>query len=202
MQTSVFVSRHENVLKSANSTHAKYLFDDRKHGAAYDLGDASYTCGRRTDAVKLWALLKYYGAHGIGRQVDDKVRTLEIWADKLRRHPSFLLACEPWPFNVNFWFLPRRIRRRLRERGVVVVSNDDNDNDNPVLPDDISDDLAKITVKLKLLMHEEGEMLIPYQPLSNQRADCFRIVLAGQKKLTVEDMDHIMAVMERYGEDL
>lgn len=38
---------------------------------------------------------------------------------------------------------------------------------NPILPHNISDELANVTVKLKLLMHEAGEMLIPYQVRKN-----------------------------------
>ncbi|KAL7458358.1 hypothetical protein ACHAXS_000424, partial [Conticribra weissflogii] len=60
-QTTAFIVRHRNALRNANATGAKYLFDPRKNGAEYDLGDLSYTCGRRTDAVKLWAMGKYYG---------------------------------------------------------------------------------------------------------------------------------------------
>eukprot|EP00579_Thalassiosira_antarctica_P032459 CAMPEP_0201994646 /NCGR_PEP_ID=MMETSP0905-20130828/2415_1 /ASSEMBLY_ACC=CAM_ASM_000554 /TAXON_ID=420261 /ORGANISM="Thalassiosira antarctica, Strain CCMP982" /LENGTH=684 /DNA_ID=CAMNT_0048549659 /DNA_START=126 /DNA_END=2177 /DNA_ORIENTATION=- len=57
-QTTAFIVRHRHALRDANAAGAKYLFDPRKNGAEYDLGDLSYTCGRRTDAVKLWALWK------------------------------------------------------------------------------------------------------------------------------------------------
>lgn len=198
-QTTVFVSRHKDILKSSNSSHAKYLFDERKHGAQYDLGDAAYTCGRRTDSVKIWAMLKFYGVYGLGKQVDSKVDCLDHFVNRVRSHDSFMLACEPWPFNVNFFFLPRRIRLMMKthDKDAIVGKGD-----NPILPDKISNELKKVTVKLKLLMHEGGEMLIPYQPLSNQRADCFRLVLAGQKEFKMSDIDHIISIMERYGEDL
>eukprot|EP00956_Cyclotella_meneghiniana_P016582 scaffold26236_cov82-Cyclotella_meneghiniana.AAC.1 len=52
-QTTAFIVRHRNALRNANAAGAKYLFDPRKNGAEYDLGDLSYTCGRRTDAVKV-----------------------------------------------------------------------------------------------------------------------------------------------------
>jgi len=72
-QTSAFVTRHKGLLKAANSSGAKYLFDCRENGAEYDLGDASYTCGRRTDSIKLWALLKFHGPDGLGKQLEQKV---------------------------------------------------------------------------------------------------------------------------------
>jgi len=195
-QTTIFVSRHKNILKQSNSLQAKYLFDNRKNGASFDIGDALFTCGRRTDAVKFWAMLKFYGMSALGDQVDKKADALKEFASKIQQHDNFILACEPWPFNVNFFYIPKRIKKMLDLERVPLNIN------NPILPDYISNELAKITVKLKLLLHEAGEMLIPYQPISNQKADCFRMVLAGQKDFCSNDADHILSVMEKYGSDL
>ena len=117
-QTTALVTRHRGLLKSSNSTGARYLFDPRKNGADYDLGDSTYTCGRRTDAIKLWALWKYHGRQGLGKRVDDKVDSLAILINLIQQHGSFMLACEPWPFNINFFYLPPRIRRALKARGI------------------------------------------------------------------------------------
>lgn len=195
-QTTIFVARHQGILKIANSTGAKYLFDNRKHGAEYDLGDMSYTCGRRTDAVKAWAMWKYYGICGLAKIVEDKVDILQRLVTHLRHHPDFMLACEPWAFNVNFYFLPNRIRQKLKERGIDMSHN------RPLIPHDLAQDLAEISVKLKLRLHKSGEMLIPYQPLTSQEADCFRIVLAGNKKFDEHDIMRLMELMIQYGKDL
>ena len=195
-QTTAFISRHGGILKAANSSGAKYLFDGRKNGAECDLGDSSYTCGRKPDAIKLWALWKYYGSQGIGRMVERKADSLLLFARMIQVHESFMLACTPWPFNVNFFFLPERIRRRLQESGVDVTS------ENPIIPDEISKDIAIVSVNLKLKLHRSGEMLIPYQPLSNQNADCFRLVLAGNKVFSTEDFQKVIDLMLEYGSDL
>ena len=183
-------------MKSSNSTGAKYLFDSRKHGAEFDLGDASYTCGRRTDSIKLWALWKYYGCKGLGKKVEDKVDILSDFAKAIRDHDSFMLACDPWPFNINFYYLPKRIRQMLAYHNVDTSSH------MPIIPDDIASELAQVSVKLKLILHQSGEMLIPYQPLNNQKADCFRLVLAGNKKFDSTDIHNLMNLMEKYGESL
>lgn len=200
-QTTAFIVRHRHALKRANSAGAKYLFDPRKNGAEYDLGDLSYTCGRRTDAVKLWAMWKYYGKSGLGERVDQKVDELQLFVDELRGRPSFALACAPWPFNVNFFYFPPRIRAILEARGLV---KDDREGEDAVvqIPDDIAQDMSNVSVQLKLRLHEAGEMIIPYQPLTNQKADCFRLVLAGKKDFGLGDMRHILDTMERYGRDL
>ena len=197
-QTTAFITRHRGLLKASNSTGAKYLFDPRKNGAEYDLGDSTYTCGRRPDAIKLWALWKYHGREGLGRRVDQKVDSLDILAQLIQQHDAFMLACELWPFNVNFFYLPQRIRDALRERKICTG----NRQSCPSLPDDISRDLAKVSVDLKLRLHEAGEMIIPFQPLNNQKADCFRLVLAGDKTLSRTDFVRLLATMDRYGRDL
>jgi len=218
-QTTAFIVRHRNALRNANAAGAKYLFDPRKNGAEYDLGDLSYTCGRRTDAVKLWALWKYYGKNGLGKRVDQKVDELKMFVKELkRRHGRFSLACKPWPFNVNFFYFPPRIRKVLEERELLIGmrtsllsswSNTDDDDeidsagDNFIqIPDDLAQDLANVSVQLKLRLHEAGEMIIPYQPLNNQKADCFRLVLAGKKDFGMKDICHVLDTMEKYGADL
>lgn len=196
-QTTALITRHPNLLRESNSTGAKYLFDRRKAGAEHDLGDRSYTCGRRTDAVKLWALWKYYGREGLGRQIDEKVDSLAYFAKLIQGHEAFMLACEPWPFNVNFFYLPPRIRRKLRQFDIQTDAAR-----NVELPEDVSKEIAKVSVELKLRLHKAGEMLIPFQPLENQKADCFRLVLAGKKALAHEDYRKIILVMDKYGRDL
>ena len=183
-------------MKAANSSGAKYLFDCRKSGAEYDLGDTSFTCGRRTDSIKLWALLKFHGPDGLGKQLEEKVDVLDYLVDKIRENKYFMLACDPWPFNVNFFFVPERIRIAMKKCGVDINSS------TPHIPPELSKELGDISVQLKLMLHHSGEMLIPYQPISNQEADCFRIVLAGYKPFSKEDVDRVIQLIEKYGNTL
>jgi len=199
-QTTVFITKHKNICMDSNATGAKYLFDKRKVGADYDLGDASYTCGRRTDAIKFWAMWKYYGLHGLEQRVDSKIETLKTLAETIREHPSFLLVDE-WPFNINFFYLPRRIRQQLNNQH-NGTSEFPLNGKNTKLPADIYEELCKIAVQLKTRLHKAGVMLIPYQPLDGLDADCFRIVLAGKKEFTDEDSKRVIDLMQEYGDDL
>ena len=196
-QTTALVTRHCGLLKASNSTGARYLFDPRKNGADYDLGDCTYTCGRRPDAIKLWALWKYHGRRGLGKRVDGKVTSLNALSSLIQKHDAFMLACKPWPFNINFFYLPLRIRRELHVRGIPTNRLQCN-----ALPSDISKEIAKVSVELKLRLHEAGEMIIPFQPLTEQKADCFRLVLAGDKTLSRDEFSKILATMDRYGRAL
>ena len=89
--------------------------------------------------------------------VESKVDILAKFATLIREHESFMLACCPWPFNLNFFYLPIRLRKMLKDHGIDTTSS------NPILPDEISRELSKVSVKLKLSLHESGDMLIPYQ---------------------------------------
>jgi len=197
LQTTCFVCRHPNILHIANSTQAKYLFDPRKHGAEYDCGDATFTCGRRADVLKIWSMWKYYGTNGLARKVEDKVDILKVLIQRIRTNHKFMLACQPWPFNVNFYYLPAITRQKLSERGIDTTSLTPS-----AIPMDLSDDLNNLTVALKLKLHEMGEMMIPYQPLNGQPADCFRIILSGNKDFDISDVDYILATIEKYGHEL
>ena len=195
-QTTAFITRHKGVLKAVNSCESKYLFDPRKNGAEFDLGDGTFTCGRKSDAIKLWAQWKYYGSEGIASMVEKKIDSLRIFIEMIRHHDSLMFACNPWPLNVNFFYLPERLRRKMIVRGVEMTS------ENPSIPDDISEDLANVSVKLKLKLHRSGEMILPFQPLSNQKADCFRLVLAGNKTFAIGDYERVIELLEKYGADL
>jgi glutamate/tyrosine decarboxylase-like PLP-dependent enzyme len=165
-------------------------------GASLDLGDNSFTCGRRSDAVKLWAMWKYYGTHGLGMMVESRVDFLSKFALAIQSHEAFILACEPWPLNVNFFYVPKRFRPLLRIHGIDTSSR------NPTIPDEISSELGHVSVKLKLRLQQSGEIFMPYQPLSNQQGECFRLVIAGNKSLDENDITKIMNLMDHYGLDL
>ena len=101
---------------------------------------------------------------------DQKVDELELFVEEIKRRESFALACKPWPFNVNFFYFPPRIRRVLEERGIATHHSawshnmDKTDEDDFIhIQDDIAEDLANVSVMLKLRLHEAGEMIIPYQ---------------------------------------
>ena len=71
------------------------------------------------------------------------------------------------------------------------------------MPAEASEALSTVAIDLKLRLQEKGEMLIPYQPLRNQSAQVFRVVISGMKEdFGLDDVDHILTTMDRYGSDL
>jgi sulfinoalanine decarboxylase len=197
LQTTCFVCRHPNILHQANSSNAKYLFDDRKHGAELDCGDAALTCGRRADVIKFWSMWKFYGVDGLAKRMEHKVDTLTLLAEQIQSNDGFMLACRPWAFNVNFYYLTPRMQNELSSRGIDTTTAS-----APSIPKDLAQELSDVTVALKLKLHSSGDMLIPYQPLNDQEADCFRIIISGKKSFDANDIDHVLTVMEKHGRDL
>ena len=60
LQCSAFLTKHEGLLASCNSTKATYLFQQDKvsYDVSYDTGDKSIQCGRLNDVFKLWLMWK------------------------------------------------------------------------------------------------------------------------------------------------
>jgi len=70
---------------NVNSSKAGYLFDTRKANAHLDIGDKTFMCGRKVDAIKFWALWRYRGRNGISDRVNMHVDNLKRFADKVRQ---------------------------------------------------------------------------------------------------------------------
>ena len=153
-------------------------------------------CGRKVDAIKFWALWRYRGRKGLSDRVNSNVDNLKLFAEKIKAHPSFMLACEPWAFNLNFFFIPKRIRKLLSDANIPL------DGSTYSIPDEISDEIDKVSVALKLAMQRAGKALVPYQPLSNQKAQCFRVVVAGEKDMNDEVTTAMMDLMLKYGDSM
>ena len=84
LQTTTFICHHKESLLSCNSSKAGYLFDKRKANSAFDIGDQTFMCGRKTDALKFWALWRYRGTNGIARHVDALCDATSTFAEKIR----------------------------------------------------------------------------------------------------------------------
>lgn len=199
LTTTVFMTRHKGLLLKTNSANAGYLFDKRKNGAAFDKGDGSFMCGRKCDAVKVWSMWKFRGRKGLAARVDRNADNLRLLAKKIRQHDHFMLACDPWPFNVNFLYLPKRVRAMMEEAGIAT----DGSEANIVFPDHIAEALSTVAIDLKLRLQEKGLALLPYQPLVGQKAQVFRVILAGAKDDWGEaEIDELMDNLVEYGDEL
>jgi len=70
-------------------------------------------------------------------------------------------------------------------------------------PEHIAEAISTIAIKLKLRLQEKGLAMLPYQPLVGQKAQVFRVILAGCRDDYGEaEMDELMTNCVEYGDDL
>ena len=66
-----------------------------------------------------------------------------------------MIACKPWPFNLNFFFLPSRVRLLMEAEGVPT----DTCSDEP-LPPSVAEALNTVAIDLKTAMMKSGKVRI------------------------------------------
>ncbi len=122
LSCSAILTREKGLLRASLDEHASYLFQSDEDD--YDLGKISLQCGRRNDALKLWAAWQHHGAEGFGRRVDRLFALARYAADCVTARPHLRLAVPPASVNVCFEVQGRRsedVCERLRQTGRALV---------------------------------------------------------------------------------
>lgn len=116
---SVILVREAGTLVKHFNEDASYLFQSDDEDLNF--GTRALQCGRRNDALKVWALWKRHGDAGLGRRVDFLVELARHAASIIERDPEMTLAKPPESVNVCFEFdgvpssdLCEELRRRNR----------------------------------------------------------------------------------------
>ena len=104
---SVLYCRRMDLLRTAFSLTAEYL-KTSEAGTVQNLMDTGVQLGRRFRALKLWMVMRYFGAEGIRRRLADHMRLARLFAEWVDADPDFERTA-PVPFSVVcFRALPRR----------------------------------------------------------------------------------------------
>lgn len=118
LQCAVFATRHKQALRAANATNAAYLFQPDKLFVELDVGDKTVQCGRKSDMLKLWFMMKSLGDRGMAARIDHCYALAAHAVARIRASGgAFRLAfecnenCAP---NVCFWCAPSRPVPSLR----------------------------------------------------------------------------------------
>lgn len=93
---SAFYCRHMDLLKQAFSLTPEYL---RTPDAAPNLSDTGVQLGRRFRSLKLWMILRYFGAEGLRARLREHIRLAQLFAGWVDAHPDFERLA-PTPFSV------------------------------------------------------------------------------------------------------
>lgn len=104
---SVLLFKDEQILKKINETRVNYLFhhENSEQNTCQDLGEYSFQCGRRAEAVKLWLAWCAYGNIGYQKRID-KLFSLAKWTEnKIKENKNFELIYPVFSVNVCFRFI-------------------------------------------------------------------------------------------------
>ena len=107
LQASLLVCRHPGLLHQTNSASASYLFQqDKFYDVSYDTGDKSVQCGRKTDAFKIWFMMRVRGEAWLADSVKRAHDMSRLMEAKVEKHPNFKMVLEPSCTNINFVYVP------------------------------------------------------------------------------------------------
>jgi len=89
LSTSVIVVKDNRDLYNSFNNDATYLYqtDDEN----YNLGQTSFECGRRNNALKFWTLWKAIGTKGIAKIVEHEFQLADIARDYVKNNESYTL---------------------------------------------------------------------------------------------------------------
>lgn len=97
---SAILVRARGLLAQCFNEDASYLFQSDEEDLNF--GTKVLQCGRRNDALKVWALWKRHGDEGLGRRVDRLFDLAHHAADLISRDPGMALAKQPESVNICF----------------------------------------------------------------------------------------------------
>ncbi len=122
---SAFYTRHPDVLKRAFSLVPEYLVT-REQDDVVNLMDYGVQLGRRFRALKLWFVLRAFGAEGLAERLEKHVQLAQTFAGWVRAEPAWEVVA-PHPFSlVCFRYAPHDVieaeRNALNERIMAEVN--------------------------------------------------------------------------------
>ena len=122
LSCSVILCKQRGTLAKHFEEGASYLFQSDED--RYDHGKRSMQCGRRNDALKLWAAWKRRGDEGYAARIEHLFEIARYTADRVRAHPDLVLTREPESITACFEFVGKsseEICERLRRESRAVV---------------------------------------------------------------------------------
>jgi aromatic-L-amino-acid decarboxylase len=116
---SAFYTRRPELLKEAFSLVPEYLRSPEGEATVHNFMDYGVQLGRRFRALKLWMVLRYFGAEGVRARIREHVRLGHLFASWIDEDPDFERLA-PVPFStVCFRARPHELEGREDEPEVA-----------------------------------------------------------------------------------
>ncbi len=141
LDLSVFFTKKPVILKKAFSLVHEYL-KTKEDSSVENYMDYGVPLGRRFRSLKLWFIIRYFGAEGIRNRIREHIRIANIIANKIDKHPLFERMA-PVPFST-----------------ICFRSH----------PTDISDEkiLEELNINLMNKINETGKLFLSHTKLNNK----------------------------------
>ena len=81
-----------------------------------DSGDKSVQCGRKTDAFKIWFMLKVRGEDFISKRVDNAFEQAKLMETMIKKREGFRMVLEQSCTNVCFQYIPPSLRNQEEDK--------------------------------------------------------------------------------------
>ncbi len=119
--SAILFNKRPHILRKHFSEKAEYLFQGEDQ---FNPGEESIQCGRRNDALKIWAAWKYWGDEGYEQRIDHVFALAQYAMEKIKQNPQLRLVREPECVNVCFEVKGKssvEICTALNQRGFIKV---------------------------------------------------------------------------------
>jgi len=106
--------RHRERLRRAFAIGAPYLGEDEEGERGIDYRDYGPQMSRAFRALKVWMVLRSFGAAGLGEVLAKSVRLARHVHALVREHPDFEVLHEPALYVYSFRYVPNALADRPR----------------------------------------------------------------------------------------
>ena len=122
LSTSVLVVKNKQDLYNSFNNNASYLY--QTHDEDFNLGQTSFECGRRNNALKLWTMWKAIGTNGIADIVNHEFKLADIAREYVKSNINYKLYSFENSLSVCFNykdFDPEDLCTKLYENNALMV---------------------------------------------------------------------------------
>lgn len=122
LSTSVLAVKDKRDLYNSFNNNANYLY--QTHNEEFNLGQTSFECGRRNNALKLWTMWKAIGTNGIANIVEKGFKLADIARDYVKNNSDYKLYSFGESLSICFNykdFDPEDLCKKLYESNTLMV---------------------------------------------------------------------------------
>ena len=110
---STILVKRSGLLSKHFNENTGYLFQTEEE--YYNPGTRSIQCGRRNDALKIWAAWQYLGDEGYETRVNRQFELAQYATTKIKKNEKFRLLMEPESLNICFEVIGRSSEKICEE---------------------------------------------------------------------------------------